>query len=275
MDDVFAVLTADHQEVLGLLIQLEEGVSGAGATPAQLELRRQLVERLVTQESGHEAVEEMFFWPAVRERVTGGDQLALHGVGQESAAKPGLNRLNGMNPRDTRFEALLAEAIVAIREHITFEQDTVWTALRPALPPHDATALGMKLRAAKLVAPTRPHPHTPAVPGALKTAGTGAALLDRVRDAASSRRQPLLPPAAGSPAATIDSLERDISATRAELGHTVEVLTERAAEAPRQLQAAASARLRHWRRPALTGLALLLGLRLLRLLRNHNSSKGC
>ncbi|MBV8997306.1 MAG: hypothetical protein JO287_27250 [Pseudonocardiales bacterium] len=39
--------------------------------------------------------------------------------------------------------------------------------------------LGEELLAAKNLAPTRPHPHTPASPGVLKTAGVAAATVTR------------------------------------------------------------------------------------------------
>ena len=39
----------------------------------------------------------------------------------------------------------------------------------------------------KKTAPTRPHPHTPPSPGALKAAGPVAAATDRARDAVTGR----------------------------------------------------------------------------------------
>jgi hypothetical protein len=51
----------------------------------------------------------------------------------------------------------------------------------------EAADLGDSLEQAKKTAPTRPHPHTPASPGVLKTAGPAAAAADRARDAATGR----------------------------------------------------------------------------------------
>jgi hypothetical protein len=50
------------------------------------------------------------------------------------------------------------------------------------LTKEQADELGSKLEAAKKTAPTRPHPRTPASPGALKTAGPLAGSADKVRD---------------------------------------------------------------------------------------------
>jgi hypothetical protein len=50
-----------------MLAELERGsASSAEAGPDQFALRKKTVHWLVVEESGHEAVEEMYFWPAVR-----------------------------------------------------------------------------------------------------------------------------------------------------------------------------------------------------------------
>ncbi|MCW2929486.1 MAG: hypothetical protein JWM19_448 [Actinomycetia bacterium] len=52
-----------------------------------------------------------------------------------------------------------------------------------ALTAQQAEELGSKLEAGKKTAPTRQHPHAPASPGVLKTAGPVAAAADKARDA--------------------------------------------------------------------------------------------
>ena len=67
MTDVFTVLAQDHQEVKAMLAELERGPTKAtGATEDQLALRKKMTEQLIIEESRHEALEEMYFWPAVR-----------------------------------------------------------------------------------------------------------------------------------------------------------------------------------------------------------------
>ena len=69
MADVFTVLAQDHQEVKAMLAELERGPTKAtGATEDQLALRKKMTEQLILEESKHEALEEMYFWPAVRDR---------------------------------------------------------------------------------------------------------------------------------------------------------------------------------------------------------------
>jgi hypothetical protein len=129
----------------------------------------------------------MYFWPAVREHLAGGDELADTAIAQEQEGKEVLDKLDKLDAGDPEFEKLLAEFIRAGREHIDYEETQVWPGLRAALTERQAEELGGKLEAGKKTAPTRPHPHTPAVPGALKSTGPVAAAADKARDAITHR----------------------------------------------------------------------------------------
>lgn len=188
MPSVFDVLGYDHDEVKRMLTELENGPTAAtGASENDLALRKKAVEQLVIEESRHEAVEEMYFWPAVRDRVTGGDRLAETATGQEQEGKEVLDKLDKLDADQPEFEQLIATFIEAAREHIGYEETQVWPLLRNVLSAQEASDLGDKLEQAKKTAPTRPHPHTPASPGVLKTAGQAIAAADQARDAASGR----------------------------------------------------------------------------------------
>lgn len=178
MSNVFDVLKHDHTEVKEILARLT-GLQGGD--------RSALAERLVIEESRHEAAEEMHFWPAVRQHVTGGDQLADEALGQERQGKEVLDELRKTSPEDGRFEELVHNFARAGGEHIAFEEQQVWPKLRDALSLGEQDELGDKIRSAKESGPTRPHPHAPDSPGALKTAGAAAALTDKARDAVTGR----------------------------------------------------------------------------------------
>jgi hypothetical protein len=188
MADVFTVLANDHAEVKSMLAELDKGPTKAtGASEDQLALRKKMTEQLIIEESKHEALEEMYFWPAVREHLQSGDTLADEATGQEQAAKQVLADLDKLDAGDAGFERLLATFILDAREHIEFEESRVWPLLRAALPGETAAELGTKIAEGKKTAPTRPHPHTPPSPGALKTAGPVAAAADKARDAVTGR----------------------------------------------------------------------------------------
>jgi hemerythrin-like domain-containing protein len=188
--DVFTVLGQDHQEVKHMLAELEKGpTSATGASEDQLALRKKMAEELIIEESKHEALEEMYFWPAVREYIQSGNILADEATRQEQDAKEVLAELDKLSPGDADFERLFGSFIVDARVHIEFEETEVWPLMRTALPAEKSAELGEKIAEGKKTAPTRPHPHTPPAPGVLKTAGPVAAAADKVRDKVTGRGQ--------------------------------------------------------------------------------------
>lgn len=188
MPNAFEVLAKDHEQVKLMLSEFEAGPTAAtGAGEKELALRKRMAEELIIAESKHEAVEEMYFWPAVRKRIPDGDQLADKATGQEQEAKEVLTKLDKLDAGNPDFEQLLSKFIKAAREHITFEETQAWPPLRSALTEQEATELGNKIEQGKKTAPTRPHPRTPPSPGVLKAAGPAAAAVDRARDAATGR----------------------------------------------------------------------------------------
>ncbi|OBG26689.1 hemerythrin domain-containing protein [Mycobacterium sp. E3198] len=182
--DAITFLRQDHQSVLGLLETLDGAPSGAGAQSSGLET---MVNNLIIAESQHEAIEEQFFWPAVRNAI--GDSLADKAIEQEQAGKKLLQRLEDGKPGDSDYHEALQEFVKAGREHIAYEQEVVWPQVEVAISREDLEKIGEKLETAKKMAPTRPHPHTPPDPTVLKTVGMGAAVADHVRDAVTGRSE--------------------------------------------------------------------------------------
>ncbi|OBI95235.1 hemerythrin domain-containing protein [Mycobacterium asiaticum] len=182
--DALTFLRQDHKSVLGLFETLDGAPSGPGAEASGLET---VVNNLIIAESQHEAIEEQFFWPAVREAI--GDSIADKAVEQEQAGKKLLQRLEDGKPGDPDYHEALQEFIALGREHIAYEQDVVWPQVEVTLSREELEKIGSKLEAAKKMAPTRPHPNTPPNSTVLKTMGMGAAVMDHVRDAVTGRSQ--------------------------------------------------------------------------------------
>ncbi len=188
MASVFDILTRDHEEVRRMLAELTTGPTAAsGASEDELLLRKRMTEQLIIEVSGHESVEEMFFWPAVRQKVVGGDALADEAGVQERMAKDVLNRLDKLDASEAAFEDLLALFITAALEHMEFEETRVWPPLSMGLTAAEAEDLGGQLAVAKQAAPTRPHPNIPGTPGMQKTAAPIAGIADAIRDIATGR----------------------------------------------------------------------------------------
>ncbi|MEU2035222.1 hemerythrin domain-containing protein [Nocardia amamiensis] len=192
--DAMTFLRNDHESVLGMIESLERG-RGDGA--AEVRARSDLATSLVIASSQHEAVEEQFFWPAVRRAlVPDGDKLADQAIEQEDMAKGLLREIERSEAGSREFERALTAFITAIREHIEFEQSQVWPRFRDAASRDTLEELGEKMASAKKMAPTRPHPDTPSRAGAQKSLGLVGAIVDKARDMLTGRRshQPPQPP---------------------------------------------------------------------------------
>lgn len=187
MRDIFSRIERDHRKIIGILDALEE-IAGDGDGEVSWGSRRKLAQQLVIEESRHEAAEEMYLWPAVRETVDAGRGKAANGVRQEGSAKRLLQRLDkaaskpDRDGEDAAGPGLLSSISAALREHIAYEEATVLPRLRLSLSEADAARLGDMYEHAKASGPTRPHPLTPPLPGVLRTVGKASATLDTARD---------------------------------------------------------------------------------------------
>jgi hemerythrin superfamily protein len=187
MPSAFDLLASDHEQVEQLLATFERAPAASGTNDSLLAARKKTAETLVIEASKHEAIEEMYFWPAVRKLLPDGDKLADQAISQEQEGKEVLARLDKLDADNPEFDRLIGEFIKAGRDHITFEETKVWPALRAAMTETESFELGESLEQARKSAPTRPHPHTPPSSGVLKTMGPAAGAADRARDAATGR----------------------------------------------------------------------------------------
>ena len=192
--DAFTFLRADHESVLGMFESLEGARPGGEAANSAVQT---MVTNLIVAESQHEAIEEQFFWPAVRKALDDGDELADRAIEQEDEGKQLLQKLENGDPSAVHYYQVLTEFIVAARKHIAYEQDVVWPRVGAVMDAGQLEELGEKLKKAKPAAPTRPHPNTPSNPMVQKTMGVMASALDHARDAVTGRTKdhpPQAPP---------------------------------------------------------------------------------
>jgi len=145
MPDVFEVLGTAHREVEQMLDQLHV-MMGA---PAELKAYGgALAATLISAVSQHEAAEEAYFWPAVREKAPDGDALAAGGIEQEAEGKKVIAELGGMAPEDPQFIPLMTTFDHAARAHIAYEEQQVWPAFKAVLPSDEAISLGARIASA-------------------------------------------------------------------------------------------------------------------------------
>jgi hypothetical protein len=190
MPDVFDVLKQDHDEVKAMLARLEDGPTAAdGATVEQLTRRKRLLDDVIIAQSGHEAAEQRYFWPALRALGPEGDRVADEGIEQESAAERMLDNLDRTEPGQPEFEEMLASFTSDARAHIAFEEAHAWPLLSAMLDSRQASQLGDQILQAKKTGPTRPHPAVPPQAAPRRAAGPVAGVADRIRDMVSGRGQ--------------------------------------------------------------------------------------
>lgn len=181
--NAIGVLTAQHQE----LLELSNALTGAaGDPPATPKERHRTAQRLVMAGSRHEAVEEQWFWPAVRE-LDGGAPLALAGLEQERTLRDLLHELDHMKAGNVHFTTAIFVAASQIRDHVTYEESQILPKLQLAVPEEELERLGRRLEAAWHIAPTRPHPKAPADSRLLKAMGPAVATVDRALDMLTGR----------------------------------------------------------------------------------------
>ena len=157
MEDVFDVLAEDHEELRQVLDELEKGPTAAtGASEDQLMLRTIMTEELVIEASKHEEIELTCLWPAVREHVPGGNELADRAICAELEIVALLAELDRLDATQQAFEDLLNRFTQAAREHFGFEEQQVWPRLRSVLIPKAAAELGRRVLLARQFGPGIP-----------------------------------------------------------------------------------------------------------------------
>jgi hemerythrin-like domain-containing protein len=184
--DAITVLVRQHNQVQYLLKQLQALPSHTtSGSREHMSARKSVVDMITVRLSEHETIEEEHFWPAVRNALPDGDQLADTALQQEG--KDTLTELGRLDADSRDFDEHVEQFVLQVRKHVAFEEQ-VFLKMREAMPAGDLDRLGQKLLSAMKTVPTRPHRHGPKRPGtAVKAAAAGAAALDKARDAAGDR----------------------------------------------------------------------------------------
>ncbi|QOV40424.1 hemerythrin domain-containing protein [Streptomyces ferrugineus] len=181
--NVIDELMTDHREVEELFGRIE------GLAPGH-EDRKLYADQATMELVRHSVAEEEYLYPAVRRHVAGGDAIADREIEDHSRAERIMKDLEGCDAADPEFDRLIGMLMTDVRSHIADEEGALFPQLRAACPPEALDDLGDKVRQAKKVAPTRPHPAAPDRPPANKLLAPGAGLVDRLRDALTGRGKP-------------------------------------------------------------------------------------
>ncbi|MEV6904324.1 hemerythrin domain-containing protein [Amycolatopsis sp. NPDC051372] len=178
-NDLITVITSDHRAVEEVFAELESGTDWAH--------RKDLTDHVIAELVRHSVAEEQFVYPAAREYLENGDELADKEIREHAEAEEVMKQLEGLQPDDSQFDDLLGRLIRDVRHHIEDEENVLLPGLRAACSVEELGRLGRKVLDAKKSAPTRPHPSAPDKPPANRLLDPGVAFIDKIRDALSSR----------------------------------------------------------------------------------------
>jgi hemerythrin superfamily protein len=178
-EDVVDVLTTDHREMTALIAQIR--------ATAEPEARRDLTDALTAELIRHAVAEEMYVYPAMRTHLPDGDAAVEHDTAEHKELERTLKELEGADPADVRFDALIGQLETTLADHVADEESEQFPRLRQAIPRAELVQLAGKVQTAKKLAPTRPHPAAPNAELFHKLVGPGVGLVDRLRDRLAQR----------------------------------------------------------------------------------------
>ncbi|MFF2144746.1 hemerythrin domain-containing protein [Kitasatospora sp. NPDC058190] len=178
--NVIDELMTDHREVEEMFARIQAMTAGG----QQL---RDMVDEVTIELVRHSVAEEQYLYPAVREHIQGGDRLADKEIADHGRVEKILKQLEKTDIDDAQMSPLLQRLMDEVAAHVQDEENKLFPMLRQACTPQQLDDLGDKIRRAKSMAPTRPHPSAPSTPTASKLLAPGVGLVDRARDFVTGR----------------------------------------------------------------------------------------
>ncbi|MCA1822829.1 MAG: hemerythrin domain-containing protein [Frankia sp.] len=184
--DAITLLKNDHKETKALFRAFEQAGDSA------YKRKREIVDKIIRELAVHSAIEEQVFYPAVRKEVSSEEDMVLEGLEEHHIVKWVLSELDGLDPKDERFEPKVTVLIENVRHHIEEEEGDLFPKVREAMGRKRLVELGSALEAAKKIAPTHPHPRMPDTPPGNVLVGLEAAVMDRAKDSAKAGARSVL-----------------------------------------------------------------------------------
>jgi hemerythrin superfamily protein len=181
--DAITLLKQDHKTVKQLFRDFDK----LGDTAYKR--KREIVDKIIEELSIHAAIEELFFYPAVRKEVEEADDEVLESLEEHHIVKWVLSELDGMDPEAERFDAKVTVLKENVLHHAEEEEQELFPKVRAAMGRKALAELGDTLEIAKKTAPTRPHPKAPDSPPGNLVAGPTVAVADKARGLLRGRRK--------------------------------------------------------------------------------------
>ena len=178
-ENVIDLLVTDHREVVTAV----EAVL-ATEDPAQ---RRELTDAIIGQLVRHSVAEETVVYPVMRQSLPDGDEAVEHDTKEHKELEVIMKNLESADAATPLFTELVGQLKEVLDDHVKDEEEEQFPLLRQHLDDERLVEMGAAVETLKKIAPTRPHPAAPNNALFHLTVGPGVGLVDRLRDALSSR----------------------------------------------------------------------------------------
>jgi iron-sulfur cluster repair protein YtfE (RIC family) len=148
---------------------------------ASAEQRKELFGRLVGELVRHEVAEEEILRPVSRK--VAGEEIAKARIQEESEAEELLKEMEKLDPASAEFEQKFGKLRTEVERHASAEETEEFPKIEQGESKERLEQLARAYAAAKMTAPTHPHPSTPNTTAANLLIGPFASVMDRSRDA--------------------------------------------------------------------------------------------
>ena len=176
--NAISLLKNDHKTVEDLFKRFEK------LGPRAVKSKQDVAERIIRELSIHAAIEEMVFYPAIREVTEKGDvdDMVLESLEEHHIVKWVLLEIERLSPSDERFDAKVRVLMENVRHHVEEEEKDLFPKVNKMFDRAQLDELGDAMAQLKKTAPTHPHPRSPDEPPGNVIAAAGAAIVDKARD---------------------------------------------------------------------------------------------
>ncbi|GAA2596140.1 hemerythrin domain-containing protein [Dactylosporangium fulvum] len=183
--------TENGRDVVDLLLQQHDEIKSLfrETKASQGQAKQELFNDLVRLLAVHETAEEAVVHPLARRKLDDGEQVVEQRLEEEDRAKKELADLYDMGVDHPDFDRRLENFEADVVNHATREESEELLRLRTTVDAEKLRDLTGALKAAEMVAPTRPHRMAPQSAVGNILAGPPVALFDRVADAVRDWRQ--------------------------------------------------------------------------------------
>lgn len=147
------------------------------------EARGRIVADLAQRALRHAFAEETVLFPACRRHLPGhGDELTAHIEGEHQQINELLEELQDADPTQPGYDQRVQRTFALISSDAREEEDVLLPRLQSVVDDDELRAIGDAWEAARVAAPTRPHPRVPRRPPGNALAAVPLAISDRVKD---------------------------------------------------------------------------------------------